>query len=217
VSGAGLVPGDSQTQTGSFIQNGFSRFAGRALQLDEPMYASELATNRRNLGIANLLEEQGCIWFDPEASSELDTRQCALKVSCHDLAVMAATGLDETFGDWIVAIGLPGKSGVSGGLISATPAREAWPPTPPRSMPLATACAANSPPRFCPSAWGCICWHRSRSLPSKMTQSTLQDRLGSEARGCRAKHNLIPKQALDHLSHQPGGPGGDKASSWLRQ
>ena len=154
-----------QTETGSFIQNGFSRFGGRPLQLDEPVYASELATNRRNLGIANLLEEQGCICFEPEASSELYTRQCALKVSCHDLAVMAATGLDETSGDWIVAIGLPGKSGVSGGLISATPAREAWPPTPPRSMPLATACAANSPPRFCPSAWGCICWYRSRSLP----------------------------------------------------
>jgi len=35
---------------------------------------------------------------------------------------MAATGLDETSGDWIVVIGLPGKSG-SGGLITVAPGK----------------------------------------------------------------------------------------------
>ena len=153
IAATSLAQGESKEEKWSFILNGFSRFAGRPLELDEQVYASELATNRRNLGIANLLEEQGCIWFDPEASTELYTRQCALKVTTHDLALMAATlanggrqpltgeqvvapriaqvvlavmvtaGLYETSGDWIYDIGLPGKSGVSGGLITVAPGK----------------------------------------------------------------------------------------------
>jgi glutaminase len=117
------------------------------------VYASEVATNRRNLGIATLLEEQEGIWFDPEATIDLYTRQCALSVTAHDLALMAATlanggrhplsgeqvvappicqvvlavmvtaGLYETSGDWMYDIGLPGKSGVSGGMITVAPGK----------------------------------------------------------------------------------------------
>lgn len=153
IAATSLVPGDSAEAKWAFIQEGFSRFAGRSLQLDEEVYASEVATNRRNLGIAHLLEEQRCIWFDPEATTDLYTRQCALSVTTHDLALMAATlanggrhpmsgeqvvapricqvvlavmvtaGLYETSGDWIYDIGLPGKSGVSGGMITVAPGK----------------------------------------------------------------------------------------------
>jgi glutaminase len=127
--------------------------AATSLALDEEVYASEVATNRRNLGIATLLEEQEGIWFDPEATTDLYTRQCALSVTTHDLALMAATlanggrhplsgkqvveppicqvmlavmvtaGLYETSGDWMYDIGLPGKSGVSGGMITVAPGK----------------------------------------------------------------------------------------------
>jgi glutaminase len=153
IAATSLVPGESTEAKWAFIAAGFSRFAGRPLAVDEGVYASELATNRRNLGIANLLEEQGGIWFDPEASTDLYTRQCALSVTTHDLALMAATlanggrhprsgeqvvappicrsvlavmvtaGLYETSGDWIYDIGLPGKSGVSGGMITVAPGK----------------------------------------------------------------------------------------------
>jgi glutaminase len=153
IAATSLAPGDTLEAKWTFIQQGFSRFAGHSLQLDEGVYASELATNRRNLGIANLLEEQACIWFDPEASTDLYTRQCSLSVTTHDLALMAATlanggrqpqsgeqviapriaqlvlavmvtaGLYETSGDWIYDIGLPGKSGVSGGMITVAPGK----------------------------------------------------------------------------------------------
>jgi glutaminase len=153
IAATSLAPGDTLEDKWAFIQQGFSRFAGRALHVDEQVYASEQASNRRNLGIANLLEEQGGIWFDPEASTDLYTRQCALSVSSHDLALMAATlanggrqpqsgdqviapriaqlvlavmitaGLYETSGDWIYDIGLPGKSGVSGGMITVAPGK----------------------------------------------------------------------------------------------
>lgn len=153
IAATSLAPGESSEAKWAFIQEGFSRFAGRPLLLDQEVYALELASNRRNLGIAHLLEEQGGIWFDPEASTDLYTRQCALSVTSHDLALMAATlanggrhplsgeqvvapriarvvlavmvtaGLYETSGDWIYDIGLPGKSGVSGGMITVAPGK----------------------------------------------------------------------------------------------
>jgi glutaminase len=153
IAATSLAPGECAEEKWAFIAEGFSRFAGRPLTVDGEVYASELATNRRNLGIANLLEVQGGIWFDPEASTDLYTRQCALSVTTHDLALMAATlanggrhprsgeqvvqpaicqtvlavmvtaGLYETSGDWIYDIGLPGKSGVSGGMITVAPGK----------------------------------------------------------------------------------------------
>lgn len=153
IAATSLAPGDSAEAKWAFIEEGFSRFAGRPLAVDEEVYASEVATNRRNLGIAHLLEEQGCIWYEPEATTDLYTRQCSLSVTTHDLALMAATlanggrhplsgeqvvapricqvvlavmvtaGLYETSGDWIYDIGLPGKSGVSGGMITVAPGK----------------------------------------------------------------------------------------------
>lgn len=153
IAATSLVPGPTVEAKWAFIQEGFSRFAGRPLAIDPVVYASEVATNRRNLGIASLLEEQGCIWFDPEASTDLYTRQCALAVTVRDLALMAATlanggrqpisgeqviqpglcqrvlavmvtaGLYETSGDWLYDIGLPGKSGISGGMITVAPGK----------------------------------------------------------------------------------------------
>jgi len=153
IAATSLAPGATPEAKWAFILEGFSRFAGRPLALDEEVYASEMATNGRNLGIANLLEEQGSIWFDPEVTTDLYTRQCALTVTTHDLALMAATlanggrhplsgeqvvapricqvvlavmvtaGLYETSGDWIYDIGLPGKSGVSGGMITVAPGK----------------------------------------------------------------------------------------------
>jgi len=39
------------------------------------------------------------------------------------LAVMVTAGLYETSGDWLYDIGLPGKSGVSGGRITVAPGK----------------------------------------------------------------------------------------------
>ena len=43
---------------------------------------------------------------------------------CHyALAVMATAGLYETSGDWLYDIGLPGKSGIGGGLLAVSPGK----------------------------------------------------------------------------------------------
>jgi glutaminase len=43
---------------------------------------------------------------------------------CRDtLAVLAASGLYENSGEWLFEIGLPGKSGVAGGLVTVAPGK----------------------------------------------------------------------------------------------
>jgi glutaminase len=130
------------------IHEGLSRFAGRALELDEEVYASASATNSRNQALARLLALD-----DPGAAVDLYTRQCSLRVSARDLAVMGATladggvnpvtgervidaavchytlavmltaGLYEDSGDWLYDIGLPAKSGIGGGIVTISPGK----------------------------------------------------------------------------------------------
>ena len=45
--------------------------------------------------------------------------------SCrYALAVMATAGLYETSGDWLFDIGLPGKSGIGGGIVTVSPGKD---------------------------------------------------------------------------------------------
>jgi glutaminase len=39
------------------------------------------------------------------------------------IAVMAVAGLYETSGDWLLDVGLPGKSGIGGGIVTVSPGR----------------------------------------------------------------------------------------------
>jgi glutaminase len=148
-----LAPGLSAAEKWRFIQDGLSRFAGRSLDLNDEVYASAAATNHRNHGIARLLQSYGRLYFDASETTDLYTRQCSLNVTARDLAVMGATladggvnpltgervidadncqlvlavmataGLYETSGDWLYDIGLPGKSGISGGIVTVTPGK----------------------------------------------------------------------------------------------
>ena len=43
---------------------------------------------------------------------------------CHyALAVMTTAGLYETSGDWLYDVGLPGKSGIGGGIVTVSPGK----------------------------------------------------------------------------------------------
>jgi glutaminase len=148
-----LVPGATRDEKWNRIHETLSRFAGRPLPLNEEVYASASATNFRNQSIARLLQSLGSIYCDPAEAVDLYTKQCSLNVSARDLAVMAATladgglnpitkeqvvdpaichyvlavmataGLYETSGDWLYNIGLPGKSGIGGGILAVSPGK----------------------------------------------------------------------------------------------
>ncbi len=148
-----LAPGSCGEERWRFLHDGLSRFCGHALAMNEEVCASARQTNFRNRGIVNLLQSLGRVYCDPEEAVDLYTRQCSLNVSAKDLAVMGATladggvnpltgervvdpevchytlavmataGLYETSGDWLYDIGLPGKSGIGGGIVTVSPGK----------------------------------------------------------------------------------------------
>ncbi|MGC4024611.1 MAG: glutaminase A [Mesorhizobium sp.] len=148
-----LVPGANLEEKWKFIREGMSRFAARDLSVNEEVYASASETNFRNRSIAWMLESAGRLYCDPLEAVDLYTKQCSLDVTAKDLAVMGATlahggfnpvsreqvvkpdvchyalavmltaGLYETSGDWLYEIGLPGKSGIGGGIVTVSPGK----------------------------------------------------------------------------------------------
>lgn len=128
-----------------------SAFAGRELTMSEEVNASEQSTNYRNRALAWLMESAGVMYSDPMAAVDVYTRQCSTLINTIDLATMGATlanggvnpktqqrvvseinvphilaemtmeGLYTTSGTWAYTVGLPGKSGVGGGILAVVP------------------------------------------------------------------------------------------------
>ncbi len=134
------------------LVGGLSAFAGHDLELDPEVLASARTTNLRNRAIAQLLHAAGVV-HDPDSALDRYTRQSCLAVTARDLAVMGATladagvnplsgrrvvssevasrtlavmataGMYEHSGEWLVRVGLPAKSGISGGIVTAAPGK----------------------------------------------------------------------------------------------
>lgn len=146
-----LVAADSADQRDARVHDFYSRFAGRELALDAELMHSEQSTGDRNLALGHLLKSFGVIDQDPVAAVNGYIRQCSLTVDVADLALMAATlanggvqpvtgerlvdplivrqvlsvmttcGMYDAAGDWLTTVGIPAKSGVSGGIIGVLP------------------------------------------------------------------------------------------------
>src|SRR3954469_11165981 len=135
------------------IRHALGRFAGRDLDVDDAVYASENATGDRNRAIGYLLRTNAVVKHNVTSVLEAYFRQCAVLVTARDIAVMAATlanrgvnpvtgeqvvtpyaisrtlsvmtssGMYDYAGEWIYRVGIPAKSGVGGGILAALPAR----------------------------------------------------------------------------------------------
>jgi glutaminase len=178
ISTTSLVPGSSVDARWHWILAGLSAFAGRALELDEEVYESASQTNHRNRAIVDLLEEYRRVDGEPAAALDLYTRQSSVDVCARDLAIMGATlahggvnpvtgsrivseeacrqtlavmataGLYETSGDWLCDVGLPGKSGIGGGIVTVSPGKGALGTYAPRLDPAGNSVKGQLVARF---------------------------------------------------------------------
>jgi glutaminase len=151
IAAVALVPGATPGERFTRIHDFYSACAGRRLDVDHAVYASERATGSRNRAIAYMLQSFGVLETDPDEVLDVYFRQCSIKVTSTDLARMAATlarggvnpmtgrrvtggsvvqrtlsvmvtcGMYDAAGDWVSAVGMPAKSGVGGGIVAVLP------------------------------------------------------------------------------------------------
>src|SRR5262245_30891758 len=151
ITATSMVSGASRDEVWNKILKYYSDFAGRKLEVNEPVFKSEAETNQRNQAISMLMFAYGHIKANPLQACDIYTEQCAVNVNAKDLAEMAATlanggrnpvtgqqcmhtanvprvlsvmataGLYDDSGKWLYATGLPAKSGVGGGIIAVCP------------------------------------------------------------------------------------------------
>lgn len=127
------------------------QLTGASIALSDEVNHSEQTTNFHNRAIAWLLYSAGTMYCDPMEACDVYTRQCSTLLNTIELATMGATlaagginpvtkkrvltasntpfilaemtmeGLYGSSGDWAYTVGLPGKSGVGGGILTVVP------------------------------------------------------------------------------------------------
>ncbi|RXR20362.1 glutaminase [Flavobacterium amnicola] len=120
------------------------------INFDEKVAQSEKNTGYRNAALANFLKSFGNIKNDVEEVLDFYFHQCSISMSCHELnhaffffanegltqkgiqilnqsqikrmnALMQTCGFYDESGEFTYRVGLPGKSGVGGGIVALMP------------------------------------------------------------------------------------------------
>jgi glutaminase len=149
-----LVRGKDSAEKFERILGTLRSYAGNeSLEVDEHTFEAEMRTADRNRATGYLMRSNGMISGDVEGILALYLRQCSVRVTCRDLAAMAATlanggvnpltgeralplrhvrevlsvlhtcGMYDAAGQWAFDVGVPAKSGVSGGILAVVPGK----------------------------------------------------------------------------------------------
>lgn len=146
-----LIQGTGPTDRLNRMLAMFRRYIGHDVYIDMSVFMSERSTGHRNRAMAHLMRHFNMLDEKIDEALDLYFQQCSLMVNCRDLAVMAATlaskgvnpitgdravpacyirdilsvmytcGMYNFAGQWAYQVGIPAKSGVSGGIIAVVP------------------------------------------------------------------------------------------------
>ena len=146
-----LIKGDGLAQRLDRILRMYERYVGHEVYIDMRTYLAETRSGDRNKAIAYLLRHFDMLENEVDDALSLYLQQCSAVINCGDLSVMAATlanggvnplsgqraiaedyvgdlltvmytcGMYDFAGEWSYRIGLPAKSGVSGGILAVVP------------------------------------------------------------------------------------------------
>lgn len=148
-----LIDGTDPTDKLNRLLAMFERYLGHEVVIDMPTFMSERSTDHRNRAMAHLMLNFDMIGRNIDAALDLYFQQCSVLVNCQDLATMAATlanqgkqpvtkeqalnadyakdilsvmytcAMYNRAGEWAYRVGIPAKSGVSGGIIAVVPGK----------------------------------------------------------------------------------------------
>ena len=151
MASASLVKAASREERWQRILDMQRRLGAKDIAMSDELNRSEQTTNFHNRGIAWLLYAAGYMYCDPMEACDVYTRQCSTLLTTVELATIGATiaakgrnpltgeqvlkpencacimaemtmeGLYDSSGAWAYTVGLPGKSGVGGGIVTIVP------------------------------------------------------------------------------------------------
>lgn len=150
---ADLIRGKDFPERVSRMLAMFGNYLGRDVYVDNSVFMSERHTGHRNRAIGHLMLNFNMVGEQISDSLELYFQQCSVLASARDLALMGATlagggiqpqtgqraisqqhvkyllgimlscGMYDFAGEWAFRVGIPAKSGVSGGIVGVVPGR----------------------------------------------------------------------------------------------
>ncbi|SCM72719.1 glutaminase A [Desulfovibrio sp. 86] len=151
MAAASLVKAAGREERWQRILDMQRRLGAKDIVMSDELNNSEQTTNFHNRGIAWLLFAAGYMYCDPMEACDVYTRQCSTLLTTVELATIGATiaargrnpltgeqvlkpencacimaemtmeGLYDSSGAWAYTVGLPGKSGVGGGILTIVP------------------------------------------------------------------------------------------------
>jgi glutaminase len=151
---ASMLPGKTASDKLDTFKRLLGQMIGRQPEIDEEIFRSEMKHGHRNRAMAHYLKGLGYLDSDVDVALEVYTKECAMNVTAEEVAriglvfaldgyhadsdeqlvskeaaritksLMVTCGTYNASGKIAAFVGVPTKSGVSGGILAAVPERK---------------------------------------------------------------------------------------------